>query len=57
MPTQTNFAYTYVFLVFIWETSPFAIVWSVSDLHVMWSLLLRVYIALPLSVIFLLVLK
>lgn len=57
MPSQTNLASTYVLLVFIWATTPLAIVWSVSDLHVMWALLLRFYIALPLSVIVLLVLK
>ena len=49
MPSQTNLASTYVLLVFIWATTPLAIVWSVSDLHVMWALLLRFYIALPLS--------
>ena len=57
MPSQTNLALTYVLLVFIWATTPLAIVWSVSDLHVMWALLLRFFIALPLSVLVLLALK
>ncbi|MFI7852279.1 hypothetical protein ACFMJT_09210, partial [Acinetobacter baumannii] len=30
MPSQTNLASTYVLLVFIWATTPLAIVWSVS---------------------------
>jgi len=57
MPSQTNLALTYVLLVFIWATTPLAIVWSVSDLHLMWALLLRFFIALPLAVIILLILR
>lgn len=57
MPTQTNLALTYALLVFIWATTPLAIVWSVSDLHLMWALLLRFFIALPLAVIILLILR
>ncbi|MGB9038572.1 MAG: EamA family transporter, partial [Acinetobacter calcoaceticus] len=57
MPSQTNLALTYALLVFIWATTPLAIVWSVSDLHLMWALLLRFFIALPLAVIILLILK
>ena len=33
MPTQTNMIATYLLLVFIWATTPLAIVWSVTDLH------------------------
>ncbi|MEB6670073.1 DMT family transporter [Acinetobacter pittii] len=55
MPSQTNLALTYALLVFIWATTPLAIVWSVSDLHLMWALLLRFFIALPLAVIILLI--
>jgi drug/metabolite transporter (DMT)-like permease len=57
MPSQTNLALTYALLVFIWATTPLAIVWSVSDLHLMWALLLRFFIALPLTVIILLILR
>lgn len=57
MPSQTNLALTYALLVFIWATTPLAIVWSVSDLHLMWALLLRFFIALPLAVIILLMLR
>jgi len=57
MPWQTNLALTYALLVFIWATTPLAIVWSVSDLHLMWALLLRFFIALPLAVIILLILR
>lgn len=57
MPSQTNLALTYALLVFIWATTPLAIVWSVADLHLMWALLLRFFIALPLAVIILLILR
>ena len=57
MPSQTNLALTYALLVFIWATTPLAIVWSVSDLHLMWALLLRFFIALPLAVAILLILR
>lgn len=57
MPSQTNLALTYALLVFIWATTPLAIVWSLSDLHLMWALLLRFFIALPLAVIILLILR
>lgn len=57
MPSQTNLALTYALLVFIWATTPLAIVWSVSDLNLMWALLLRFFIALPLAVIILLILR
>ncbi|MBN6523681.1 EamA family transporter [Acinetobacter pittii] len=57
MPSQTNLALIYALLVFIWATTPLAIVWSVSDLHLMWALLLRFFIALPLAVIILLILR
>ncbi|WP_252058925.1 EamA family transporter [Acinetobacter sp. AHP123] len=57
MPSQTNLALTYALLVFIWATTPLAIVWSVSDLHLMWALLLRFFIALPLALIILLILR
>lgn len=57
MPSQTNLALNYALLVFIWATTPLAIVWSVSDLHLMWALLLRFFIALPLAVIILLILR
>lgn len=49
--------FTYGLLVFIWATTPLAIVWSVSDLHPMWALLIRFFIALPLAVTVLLLLK
>jgi len=57
MPSRTNLILTYGLLVFIWATTPLAIVWSVSDLHPMWALVLRFFIALPLAIVVLLVLK
>lgn len=57
MPSKTNIMMTYALLVFIWATTPLAIVWSVSDLHMLWALVLRFFIALPLAVILLLLLK
>ena len=57
MPSRINLMLTYGLLVFIWATTPLAIVWSVSDLHPMWALLIRFFIALPLAVTMLLLLK
>ena len=55
--SKTNIVLTYALLVFIWSTTPLAIVWSVGDLHALWALVLRFFIALPLAVILMLVLK
>ena len=57
MPSHTNLIRTSGLLVFIWATTPLAIVWSVSDLHPMWALVLRFFIALPLAIVVLLILK
>ncbi|ENV53323.1 MULTISPECIES: DMT family transporter [Acinetobacter] len=57
MPTKTNIMLTYIVLVFIWASTPLAIVWSVSDLNVLWAMVLRFFIALPLAVIILFVLR
>ena len=57
MPSRKNLILTYGLLVFIWATTPLAIVWSVSDLHPMWALVLRFCIALPLAIVVLLILK
>lgn len=57
MPSRTNLILTYELLVFIWATTPLAIVWSVSDLHPMWALVLRFFIALPLAIVVLFILK
>ena len=57
MPSRINLVLTYGLLVFIWATTPLAIVWSVTDLQPMWALVLRFFIALPLAVSVLLLLK
>ena len=57
MPSRMNLMLSYALLVFIWATTPLAIVWSVTDLHPMWALVLRFFIALPLAVSVLLLLK
>ncbi|MCY1160415.1 carboxylate/amino acid/amine transporter [compost metagenome] len=57
MPSKANIVSTYALLVFIWATTPLAIVWSVSDLHLLWALVLRFFIALPLAIMLLLILK
>lgn len=57
MPSRINLILTYGLLVFIWATTPLAIVWSVSDLHPMWALVLRFFIALPLAATVLVLLK
>ncbi|EIM40619.1 protein pagO [Acinetobacter sp. HA] len=49
MPKQSNLMVTYALLVFIWSTTPLAIVWSVEDLHPMWALAIRFFLALPLA--------
>lgn len=53
----SNIIATYVVLVFIWATTPLAIVWSVHDLHVMWAMVIRFFIAFPLAALLLLILK
>jgi hypothetical protein len=57
MPSKTNLATTYALLVFIWSTTPLAIVWSVSDINAFWALTLRFFIALPLAVALLFIFK
>jgi len=57
MPSRLNLMFTYGLLIFIWATTPLAIVWSVSDLHPMWALVIRFFIALPLAITVLLFLK
>ena len=57
MPSKSNIMMTYALLVFIWATTPLAIVWSVSDLHLMWALVIRFFIALPIAILLLLILK
>ncbi len=57
MPSKSNLVTTYILLVFIWASTPLAIVWSVSDLNMMWALVLRFFIALPIACLLLLILK
>lgn len=57
MPSRLNLMFTYGLLIFIWATTPLAIVWSVSDIYSMWALVLRFFIALPLAIAVLLILK
>ncbi len=57
MPSKLNLISTYALLVFIWATTPLAIVWSVTDLHSLWALALRFFIALPLSIALLLIVR
>ena len=56
-PSKINLMSTYVLLVLIWATTPLAIIWSVTDLHSLWALALRFFIALPLSIILLLIVR
>ena len=55
--STTNLVLTYSLLVFIWSTTPLAIVWSVDDLHPLWALVLRFFIALPLAALLMLLLR
>ncbi len=52
MSSKANLMATYGLFVFIWSTTPLAIVWSVTDLHMLWALVLRFFIALPLAICF-----
>ncbi|WOE31562.1 MULTISPECIES: DMT family transporter [unclassified Acinetobacter] len=55
--SKTSTIANYVLLIFIWATTPLAIVWSVSDLYYLWALILRFWIALPIALLLLLVLR
>ena len=57
MPSRMNLMLSYALLVFIWATTPLAIVWSVADLHPMLALVLRFFIALPLAATILMLLR
>lgn len=57
MLSKSNIISTYALLVFIWATTPLAIVWSVSDIHNLWALALRFFLALPFSIALLLLFK
>lgn len=53
MRSRTNIMLTYALLVFIWATTPLAIVWSATDLHPFWALVLRFFFAFPIALIIL----
>lgn len=57
MHSKSNIVVTYALLIFIWATTPLAIVWSVSDLYPLWALAFRFFLALPLAFILLWVFK
>lgn len=57
MSSKVHLMATYALLVFIWSTTPLAIVWSVADMHMLWALVLRFFIALPLVMALLLLLQ
>ena len=57
MPSKFNIALTYALLVFIWATTPLAIVWSATDLHPLWALALRFFLAFPIAILLLLILR
>lgn len=57
MSSKSNIVMTYALLVFIWATTPLAVVWSVGDLYPLWSLAFRFFLALPLAVGLMLVFK
>ncbi len=49
MSNRFVIALLYALLVFIWATTPLAIIWSVADIYPMWVMLIRIYCALPLA--------
>jgi len=48
-PTQTQLVSRYALLVFIWSTTPLAVVLSIQELHPIWALTLRFALAVPLA--------
>ncbi|MCB1673852.1 MAG: EamA family transporter [Pseudomonadales bacterium] len=48
-PPPTPIISRYLLLVFIWSTTPLAVVLSIKDLHPMWALACRFALAAPLS--------
>lgn len=47
--SKQNAVITYIALIFIWASTPLAIVWSVDTIAPMWSMVLRFFLALPLT--------
>lgn len=56
-PSMPVTAGTYALLVLIWAATPLAIVWSVSEIHPMWVLIIRYFLASVLVFILLKCLK
>ena len=50
-PTQMQLVSRYALLVFIWSTTPLAVVLSIQELHPIWALSLRFALAVPLAVV------
>lgn len=48
-PPQTQLMSRYALLVFIWSTTPLAVVLSIKELHPIWALALRFALSAPLS--------
>ena len=57
MPSKSNIMMTYAILVFIWATTPLAIVWSVTDIYPLWAMAFRFFIALPIVLVLLLLFR
>lgn len=57
MPEKSKLMLIYALLVIIWATTPLAIVWSVEDIYLMWALVIRLGVALPIAALLLIVLK
>ena len=50
-PTQMQLVSRYALLVFIWSTTPLAVVLSIQELHPIWALSLRFALAVPLAMV------
>ena len=48
-PPPTPIISRYLLLIFIWSTTPLAVVLSIKDLHPIWALACRFTLAVPLS--------
>ena len=55
--SSINVAFTYALLIFVWASTPLAIVWSVAEIHPFWALIFRFWFALPIALLILVLFK
>lgn len=55
--SKKNLVLTYIMLVFVWASTPLAIVWSVAEIPAFWALIFRFWFSLPIALFILLCMK